>query len=207
MPFHGVRTQEQATAVATPVVGQSGVAYFIGRAPLNMAEKPADVGVPIIAYSWDEAVQKLGYSDDWKTFTLCEAMYSQYKLFGVAPVIFCNLVDPAVNKTTAPSEELTPVDHKVTLPGGAIIDSGLQISVPDVGSLTIDVDYSAFYEGDSLVIELLEDGTTYDADTIAAEYNIVDVSAIDAAAVAMAVESVEQCMSRVGIIPDIICAD
>ena len=42
----------------------------------------------------DEFVEKLGYSDDWATYPLCEFAYSQFKLFGCSPVIFCNLLDP-----------------------------------------------------------------------------------------------------------------
>ena len=38
------------------------------------------------------------YSDDWATYTLCEFMYSHFKLFACQPVIFCNVLDIATAK-------------------------------------------------------------------------------------------------------------
>lgn len=35
--------------------------------------------------SYAEAVAALGYSDDWEKYPICEAIYSQFKLYGVAP--------------------------------------------------------------------------------------------------------------------------
>ncbi len=87
---HGVYVTENETTVSTPVVATSGIPFFIGGANLDEAENAATSGVPVLCTSWDEAVDKLGYSDaDWDKYTLYEAMYSHFKLFNCQPAVFC----------------------------------------------------------------------------------------------------------------------
>ena len=93
MPNLGVHVYEKTTAVSTPVVANSGIPFVVGTAPVHAAAKPAKPGVPVLCTSWTEAVEKLGFSYDWKTYSLCEFMYSHFKLFGCQPVIFCNVLD------------------------------------------------------------------------------------------------------------------
>ena len=95
---HGVYVSQQATSVSTPVVAESGVPFVVGLAPVQAADKPAAPGTPVLCTSWSEAVEKLGYSDDWASYTLCEFMYSHFKLFACQPVIFCNVLDIATAK-------------------------------------------------------------------------------------------------------------
>ena len=77
---HGVYVSQLATSVSTPVVAESGIPFVVGLAPVQVADKPASAGTPVLCTSWAEAVEKLGYSDDWATYTLCEFMYSHFKL-------------------------------------------------------------------------------------------------------------------------------
>ena len=85
----GVHVNEKATAVAIPVVADSGLPYVTGTAPIHTAAKPGKTNTPILCTSWDEAVEKLGFSYDWKKYTLCEFIYSHFQLYGCQPVIFC----------------------------------------------------------------------------------------------------------------------
>ena len=87
MPYqHGVRVLEQATSIVAPILGTAGLQVVFGTAPINLADDPYKVtNTPLIAYSWAEAVKQLGYSADYKNYTLCEAMYASFQLIGVAP--------------------------------------------------------------------------------------------------------------------------
>ena len=58
---HGVYVSQQATSVSTPVVAESGIPFVVGLAPVQVADKPAAAGTPVLCTSWAEAVEKLGY--------------------------------------------------------------------------------------------------------------------------------------------------
>ena len=82
---HGVYIQEEATAVQVPKTGNSSVQVVVGTAPVNMAENPSEaVNVPILANSGTEAMAALGYSVDFKNFTLCQTMFATSNLFQVS---------------------------------------------------------------------------------------------------------------------------
>ncbi|MDE7053856.1 MAG: phage tail protein, partial [Oscillospiraceae bacterium] len=71
MAILGVRVYEQATSVSTPNVAKVGIPFVVGTAPVQSAAKPAKSNTPVLATSWDEVVEKLGFSYDWKKYTLC----------------------------------------------------------------------------------------------------------------------------------------
>ena len=188
---HGVYVSQQATSVSTPVVAESGVPFVVGLAPVQAADKPAAPGTPVLCTSWSEAVEKLGYSDDWATYTLCEFMYSHFKLFACQPVIFCNVLDIATAKEASAAADVAVTEHKVKLPIAAINDS---------------TDYNAYYSGEHLVVELLSTGSAYDAEQVNIAYNKVKASTVTASDIASAMENVELCLTLLGIVPDLLCA-
>ena len=68
---HRIETQEMDTQIALPVQGTAGLQVVIGTAPINLAENPSEVvNKPVIAYSFAEAQRQLGYSDDFKNYSL-----------------------------------------------------------------------------------------------------------------------------------------
>lgn len=202
----GVRVREQATSVSIPVVADSGLPYVVGAAPAHMAEKPGKANRPVIATSWDEAVEKLGFSYDWKKYPICEVIYSHFQLFGQQPVIFYNVLDPKKMKKDVAAKDYEVDDHKIILPLDAIRDS---ITVSSEGTeLTEDEDYTLYYEqnDETCVIELLETGNSYDATTLSAEYTVVDPTMIQVADIVEGVTAVDDCMTAVGKIPDTLLA-
>lgn len=202
----GVHVYHQATAVSTPVVADSGVPYVVGLAPVYAAEKPAKPNTPVICTSWAEAVEKLGFSYDWKTYTLCEFMYSHFQLFGCQPVIFCNVLDPAKNRKAAEAADYEVDDHCALLPFGMIADT---LTVKD-GETTLeqDADYSILYDENknACVIELLSSGEHYDAATLNVGGYAIDSSGIVIADIVEGLGEIDACMNTVGVIPDLICA-
>ncbi len=137
----GVHVKEQATSVSTPVLADVGVPYVVGAAPVFSASKPSKTGVPVLCTSWDEAVEKLGFSYDWKKYPLCEFMYSHFKLYGCQPVIFCNVLDAAKHKEVLAARDYTVEDHRVRLPFTAIAESiRIEKAVEDYAKAGIVVD-------------------------------------------------------------------
>ncbi len=56
--------------------------------------------VPILANSLKEATATLGYDDDYEKYTLCQSMGACFKVLGVSPVVYINVLDPAKHKKT-----------------------------------------------------------------------------------------------------------
>lgn len=205
MVNHGVNATEQPTSVSTPVVATSGIPYFVGTAPVQSAETPVAVNAPVLCTSWDEAVAALGYSDDWEKYTLCEAMYSHFKLYACQPVIFCNVLD-TTSLETADATDMNISEHKLLLPFEAVIGKTLTIKTESSGSALIkDTDYAVYYSEKNLVIELLENSTSYNAESLNIAYSTVKTDNMKNAIVA-GIEKVELCLTKVGTVPDLLLA-
>ena len=210
MVNHGINVQKQGTSVSTPIVAESGVPFVVGIAPAHSAKNPANAGIPVLCTSWDEAVAALGYSDDWNTYTLCEFMYSHFKLFGCQPVVFCNVLDvnsAAMTKEVA-AEDMTVSAKKVFLSIDALNDSSLVVKAEggDGSLYTLNTDYATYYDGENLVIELLPDGTAYSAEKINVAYKKVNRDGVKNTDIVAGIEATELCLGKTGIIPDLLCA-
>lgn len=207
---HGVYVYEQATAVSTPVTADVGVPFVVGTAPVHAAAKPAGANVPVLCTSWDEAVEKLGFSYDWRKYTLCEFMYSHFQLFGCQPVIFCNVLDAGDMKQASEAKEYPVTAHRVTLPFGAVRDS-IRVTAgkgEETAPLAADEDYTVLYDenADACVVELLSAGSAYEAAALAIRYDAVTPEAVVLADIVEGLGAADDCMSRTGVIPDLICA-
>ena len=217
----GVHSFEQATSVQTPKVATVGIPFVVGTAPVQSAAKPANPNVPVLATSWAEAVEKLGFSYDWERYTLCEFMYSHFQLFGAQPVIFCNISDPDSMKREEAAADYSVADHKVSLSVDAIADT-IKVSIKGGAAegtdetapaqvLERDVDYSILYDRDDTdtyvcIVELLEDGSAYDAETVSIAYSAVDPTTATVADVVDGIAQADACLTVVGLVPDLIAA-
>ena len=71
--YHGVRMLEEGTDIAPPINGTSGLQVVVGVAPVNLAQEPgAVVNVPVFCGNMAEAKSRLGYSEDFGKYTLCQ---------------------------------------------------------------------------------------------------------------------------------------
>lgn len=209
MEKHGVYVKQQPTSVLTPAVAESGVPFVVGTAPVHCAERPAASGQPVLCTSWDEAVAQFGYSEDWQDYTLCEFMYSHFKLFGCQPVIFCNVFDVKTMQEPVTAAEMTVSQHKISLPLEALIDSGLIVKASGEAAseaYVLGTDYEAYYSGENLLLELLEDGACYTATSLSVAYNKAALAQVESKQIVASLESVEFCQSSFGLVPDLLCA-
>ncbi len=202
----GIHVYEQATAVSTPVVADVGIPFVVGLAPSHAAERPAKPNVPVLCTSWDEAVEKLGFSYDWKTYTLCEFIYSHFQLFGCQPVIFCNVLDPAAMKKEAEAADYDVTDHKASIPF-ASIHSTIEVLNGET-PLNEDEDYCNLYDEktDACIIELLSSGSAYTAASLKVKCSVVTPESVVTADIVEGLGAIDDCMTMVGVIPDLICA-
>lgn len=205
---HGIYVSRQEPAASVPVAAESGIPFVIGAAPVQSASTPAKAGVPVMCESWEDVVSKLGYSGNWDSYNLCEFAYAYFKLYGCKPVVFCNLLNPSSMKSAVDAADITAVNHQVHLPMEAINDDALVVKAAgNAGDAYVaGTDYTAYYSGDNLIVELLEDGACYDATAVSVSYNKVDPAQVTADKVAAGLENSELCMAATGHAPDLLCA-
>jgi len=146
MPYnHGIRIQENPTSIPTPVLTEAGVPVFFGTAPINLLPDPSQaVNKLILCNSFAEAQEKLGYSEDYDNYTLCAAMDTMFKLFGVGPAVFVNVLDPSdVDHTDTYTETIT-LSNKIGVGTSLGVLLGTTLSVTDSNdvALVIETDYT-----------------------------------------------------------------
>ena len=148
---HGINTSKKATSVSVPVTVASGVHFAVGTAPVQMVGgKTNEV---IMLNSYEEAVQLLGYSDDWQKYSLCMEVYSAFMLYKIAPVFVVNVLDPAKHRTEEKAAAYTPIENRVELPLEVIADS------VKVENKTKGEDFEVFYTDTACIVEFITDIT------------------------------------------------
>lgn len=170
---HGVRVLEEGTDTAVPV-NSSGLQVVVGTAPVNLAENPAEVvNVPVVCTSLADAEKKLGFCDDFESFTLCQSMYANFVAYAVKPVVFINVLDPGKHKKSNAVKEYGVVNSQATVDDltGILQDSVKVKAGEDV--LQKDVDYILSFNTEGcLVITMLSEraetltGVTVESDSI-----------------------------------------
>ena len=114
--LHGAYGQIQAVGTRVADSSQSAVVY-VGTAPVQTVEGGANnVNVPVVVNNIAEARKLFGYSEDWASYTLCEAMHVHLENGGVGPLILINVLDPRVHKAASQtSKNLTPNNGRVII--------------------------------------------------------------------------------------------
>jgi phage tail sheath protein FI len=175
---HGVYVSQAQTSISTPVEAASGVPFIVGTSPVHTVN--GKVNDPVLCYSYADAVLQLGYSDDWEKYTLCEAMYSHFKLYAVAPIIMVNVLDPDVNKSSVAASSLSVADGKIELPYETVKSSVIVKSADLSTTYELDLDYGVFYTGFNCAIELLDGGAIpEDVAALNIKYDVVTLTEID----------------------------
>lgn len=215
---HGIEIEEKITAYTQPLATQYGVQVAIGTAPINLADNMENtVNKPIKASSLDEAISKLGYSDDWKNYTLCQSMVASFRLFRVYPVIFINVLDPNKHKKDNVATDHVVTNHQVILDHNVLKDSVVIKGTAEGEAAELDKDYMASYDDlGRLVITLLSAGKLYSNDSINISSSSLDPSAVTEEDIIGArnaetgeesgLEAIRQVYPRFGVVPGLITA-
>lgn len=215
--YHGISTRQTATSLSTPVTATSGVTFVVGTAPVHIlgvesidgADSYKNVNVPVMCNNYSEAVTAFGYSDNWEKYTLCEVMYNHFQLYATAPVFFVNVLDPKKHKISVAAENYSVVDNKAKLPFDTIAES-VKISEYKRGE-----DFDLLYDGDSLIVEILDGGTIPAGTTaLSIEFDKVDPTQVTKADIiggfdvntkkTSGFELLESVFPKYGIAPDIL---
>lgn len=168
-------------------VAQSGVqagtvAVYVGTAPVNLIRGYDDLNIvnkPVKISNFRDAQIKVGYTDDWGSFTLCEAIAAHFNnpLGNIGPIYVINALDPAVHKKTSDTtKSLTFTGGRAEFVSDKIILDTL--TLPDlVEGTDYSVDYS--FVKNSVIITSLDTSDPITG-TVVATYTEVDDSLVDA---------------------------
>lgn len=166
---------EFAKSIGTVPINSETTAVYVGTAPVNLLRGyAAAVNAPIKIGNLTEAQEKLGYSKDWDSFTLCEAMEAHFNnmLGNAGPVVFINVLNPATHKKSqSKTENLTFVNGQAKIKSDAIILDTLALADKVEGTdYTIAYDFTA---GEAVI------SSTTITEAVQASYSEVDASAVE----------------------------
>ena len=90
-------------STAGSAVQSGSVAVYTGIAPINLVRNYKEknlVNYPIKLTNFSSSKQKIGYSDNWEQFTLCEPVAAHFdnRLGNIGPIYVINVLDPAIPK-------------------------------------------------------------------------------------------------------------
>lgn len=157
------------------------VAAYIGVAPINLIRNYAErnlTNMPIKVANISDVHSLLGYSENWKDFTLCEAFAEHFDntVEKVGPIYVVNVLDPATHKKAEKTnKELSFVNQRAEFESSDIILDTFAIADKVEG-----VDYSLAYNfaKGAVVVTLLKDA---DSAKLQCSFDTVDASAVVAA--------------------------
>lgn len=214
---HGVTIKEEDTSITAPVEATAGLPVVVGTAPVNLSTtESVPVNTPILGYSLPEAVGAIGYSDDWDKYTLCEFMDSHYRQFALAPVVFINVLDPAVHKKVVAAKTFSVTDHQVVLTDEGILSKTVVVkSKDDATTYEKDTDYTLGFNADGKLIISLKSTVPADATQLSIAYSQLDPSMVDkndiiggvgADGKVTGLELINQVFPKFGLVPGLILA-
>jgi phage tail sheath protein FI len=161
-----------------PVRTEAGLPVIVGTAPIHLGSDPEallNVNKPQLISSYAEAVELFGFSRDWKKYTLCEFIYSQFALFAVSPCVLINVLDPEIHKETVAPTEYPVEEGKVNLGQDVLMDSVTLSGDPVAGT-----DYSLGYDKDgNAIFTLLAGGSLESASTVAVGFTRLKPDMVD----------------------------
>ena len=89
---HGLRTNEMDSGEKTYLSAKAPI-VVLGAAPINMGDLTC-VNQPVLIQNITEATKYFGGVNKIEGFNISEVLYSAFQLFGVAPVLCINVLDP-----------------------------------------------------------------------------------------------------------------
>ena len=171
--YIGDSAAQSATSTGT-------ITVYVGTAPINLIKGYADSGIinyPVKLSNYLNAQKTVGYSSDWETFTLCEAIGAHFdnKLGNIGPIYVINVLDPDEHRQT----DVTTKTLNFTNGKAEFISDTAILDTIAMDGLTQDVDFEVDYNFTTgkVIIEAM-DGVTLSGNYDVSFYEI-DTSDID----------------------------
>lgn len=199
---HGIYASRIPGDSVSPEVSGTLPVYF-GVAPVHQIENyEGKTNVPILLYDAAQAVREVGYSKNWKKYSLSEAVFAHFmRADAVGPIAVINVLDPAVHRTDSDTTAtLTFANGKAEIADDTAILSTVAISGKVKGT-----DYTVEMNGDGTAVIVRD--LTGTMTTVSASYRKVDLTAVDDDYIVDAISSALPDVYEVtGMIPSLLLA-
>lgn len=206
---HGIYNTERETSIVAPITTTAGIPIIVGSAPIHLvAGNPKEVtNRPVLLNNYAEAVNTLGYSDDWGAYTLCEAIDFYFRVQGVGPIICINVYDGGY--TNQEVEEFVE-----TTVGEAADADSIWIADENGNKLEQDTDYTLTWSETGFVVTPEEART---GEKVTIYYRLSDaetpiitkediIGGVDSDGTETGIEAIRKVYPILGIVPGILLA-
>lgn len=150
---HGIYVSEVPSSVRAAVKSDAGIQAIIGTAPVNLLKDPYHAAnIPMLFYTMAEAQNAIGYSTDFKAYTICGSLSASFEIANVSPVIVINVLDPnkAEHTDDVPENVVQVNDGTARLDTIGLLLDKLVVKADDV-TLESGTDYTAAFNDDGTV--------------------------------------------------------
>lgn len=169
---------EFAPTIARTATQSGTIPVYVGTAPVNLVRGYADyVNAPVLLGDMTSARRAMGYSDDWETFTLCEAFKVHFDnpLANVGPIVAINVLDPAVHKKSSQTTtQITFANKRAVIAGDTIILDTLALADKTEGT-----DYTVEYDWTRMQTVITDISSAGISGQVQATYNEVETTGLD----------------------------
>lgn len=143
---HGLRTNEIDSGEKTYLSAKAPI-VVLGAAPINMGDLTC-VNQPVLIQNIAEATKYFGGVNKIEGFNISEVLYSAFQLFGVAPVLCINVLDPKKHKEAVVLENLFMKNKTIKIKQTGILPELNQVSsmVPPVRASAGEIVYEVSYD-------------------------------------------------------------
>jgi hypothetical protein len=183
--IHGAYGDVVDNSISTAVEAEN-VPVYIGTAPVHQtAGGDTRVNKPVVLTNLAQAIRLMGYSEDWASYTLCEAFRVHFAVKGVGPIVVINVLDPEDHAAVAGgTADKTPSNGRIILDNAedAVLDS-VAIETKDEPAVpkVLGTDYTIAYDYENKRIIITSIGAGLGTAELAVAWDKVDPSLVDAA--------------------------
>lgn len=128
---------------------------FFVTAPVHLSENPYGItNVPKLCYTYAEAVSAFGFStkeEIWDKYTACEVIQSTFSLFGIAPCVIINVLDPNVHKENVAGKTIELSGYSGMIEEDGVLKDTVRIKNGE-NYYTLDLHYTLSFDEDGFVI-------------------------------------------------------
>lgn len=201
---HGVYADQEDSRDYTSPSGVGTVPVYIGRAPIHqLADYKGKTNVPILITSYQDGRRKIGYSDLWSNYDLCEAVYAHFcnAVNSVGPIVVINVLNPDDKK----NETQQTATAKFVKRTATISSPNVILSTVTIEGKVINVDYSVEYADDGLSVQLkdLKGGL----DSVPVKFYEVDPSGVAETDIVTGInQGIPRIYYDLSLVPTILCA-